>query len=241
MSLYVYTPSLDGQISGDTHDSIIRLVTSGARIKAIFDKTNHDLVRARSRAVARFLSTDFSHLLFVDSDVGFDPKCVQGMMLQHVDVISTPYPKKRLMLSKYKEAIQADFSHPSAALHEWGFRRKPGNLEAEGEKAEVLDVPMGLTLISRECLETMTEHFRSTLGFQDMPDMGDSGGRVTDCVALFQLMIKPSPDGKGWLMPEDFSFCERWRAIGGRVHIYIGDGSPATHWGAYRFSSDVED
>jgi hypothetical protein len=232
-SIYVYTPSIDGMISGDTHDSIIRLITSGNPVRAIFDKTNHDLVRARGRAVARFLETDFTHMLFVDSDVGFHPQAVEGMLATGMDVVSTPYPKKRLMLSRFRDAIRDKNPHATALLHEWGFRRLSIITEVEGDTVEVEGVPLGLTLISRACLERMAEFYKD-LSFADLPDMGDSGNRARECPGIFQLILN-----KRWLMPEDFSFCKRWRDMGGKIYIYIGDCSPATHWGAYRYSSEV--
>ncbi len=42
------------------------------------------------------------------------------------------------------------------------------------------------------------------------------------------------------LYAEDKSFCNRWRAMGERVWLYLGAGSPATHHGSHAYVGRLE-
>jgi hypothetical protein len=44
-----------------------------------------------------------------------------------------------------------------------------------------------------------------------------------------------------FLLSEDMSFAARWRDTGGKVWLYIGDGSPIAHHGRTSFQRKIED
>ena len=83
-------------------------------------------------------------------------------------------------------------------------------------------VAMGFTLLSHACMARMVEAYASTLTFGDQVD-----GKVIPTVALFQLML-----AHGTMLGEDFSFCERWKQIGGSVYLYEEPGLKLSHVGA---------
>lgn len=188
-----------------------------------------DVVRRRSAIVARFLETDCTHLLFVDDDVSFGPEVVLGMLAAGRDVIAAPYPKRDgvdwALLEKpdargrtlEQRAYQYAIALPSSAT-EMAF-------DAHG-CTEVAGVGLGCALISRACLEAMVEHYRQEL------EVEDARGPM---VAIFQLVIR----GRS-LLSEDYSFCRRWRDLGGKVWLYLGEGSPVTHHGTYTYRGHLE-
>ena len=61
--------------------------------------TNESLItRARNYCVDEFLRSDAQHLMFIDSDIGFNPQDIIAMMAlqteeSEYDVIAAPYPK----------------------------------------------------------------------------------------------------------------------------------------------------
>lgn len=142
-----------------------------------------DLVRARSRAVRDALLGGYDHLLFWDEDVSGRPEqiatAIKHMVASGEDLIGAMYLRK-------------DGSH----------------IPAIGGGSELLLLPMGFTLISRNAMQIMSEHYASELTFDD-------NGKPT--VALFNLVIR-----NGRLLSEDFSFCQRWLDIGGSCRIYYG-------------------
>ena len=74
-----------------------------------FHKSNTDAVfypiffeslisRGRNAAVAEFLRSDATHILFIDSDITFEPEDVQKLIDSNKEVICSPYPKKYIKL-----------------------------------------------------------------------------------------------------------------------------------------------
>ena len=50
--------------------------------------------QARNYLTAVFLTTEYSHLLFIDADVEFEPEAVLRMLMAKKDIICTPYRAK---------------------------------------------------------------------------------------------------------------------------------------------------
>jgi len=164
----------------------------------------HDLVRARSRCAAVALEGGYSHLLFWDGDVSVkDPaSCVTHILARpELDIVHTLYPKKS------KERT-------------WPIVRLDGEQRGPGHLFEIAMCGMGLTLISRECLQKVWD---ATPPFYD-----EWGGVTREPHATFMLM----QIGKE-LLPEDYSFCYRARELGCRVWCNAAD--VADHFGATLF------
>jgi hypothetical protein len=62
------------------------------------------ITRARNYLVDEFLRSGYTHLLFLDADIHFDPKDVLALMALDKDIIGAPYPKKSI---KWNSAITA--------------------------------------------------------------------------------------------------------------------------------------
>lgn len=184
-----------------------------------------DLVRVRSRAVRVFLESDFTDLLFWDSDVAARVEVIIGLLAASKDIVAAPYPYKKLHWDRVGNmATQtADHERLEAAAYDYPFHLAADvpHCDASG-CCKVEAVPMGLTLISRACAKMMAEHYAPALTFVD------SGNKPT--VGLFQLMIR-----NGMLLSEDYSFCRRWTDLGGEVHVYTGAGTPVMHVGTYEY------
>jgi protein-L-isoaspartate(D-aspartate) O-methyltransferase len=64
------------------------------------------ITRARNYLVDEFLHrSDCTHMLFLDSDISFDPKDVIALLALDKDVIGGPYPKKAIKWANIKKAI----------------------------------------------------------------------------------------------------------------------------------------
>jgi hypothetical protein len=210
--------------------------------------TECDLVRARSRAVRLFLQeSDATHLLHWDSDVVGDSSmasaALQNMIASGHDLVGAPYPRKKVRWDRVARAAAEGARAPGQleiAAYEYPYGLLGG---VDGQSAEVevkqgcLEVDymsFGFTLTSRNCLERMWSAYAPTLSFGDYFEYD-----VAWTVALFQLLIpwqNPSPPySVGPMLSEDYSFCSRWKAIGGKVMMYIGPGSPMHHVGPALF------
>lgn len=190
---------------------------------------NMDLVRTRSILARQFLQeTDCTHMLFVDSDVSFPPEAVRGMLATGKDFVATPYPSRD---SVHFERAASAGPLAEAAAYDYAVHMLDGDgfeIHHDGT-TEIKHIGLGLTLLSRACLEQIT----STCG--DIVFIDRSSGPAIRTVAPFKNLH----EGDEW-WSEDFSFCERWRRMGGKVWMYLGPGSPATHHGDHAYQGRIE-
>ena len=83
--------------------SIIKLQTACFEKGVLFQVQlmKSSLVTAgRNLCVSHFLSSDFTHLLFIDSDILFYSDSIFKMIEKDVDIISIPYPMKIIQWDK---------------------------------------------------------------------------------------------------------------------------------------------
>jgi hypothetical protein len=180
-----------------------------------------DNIRARNRIVAIVLR-DFphvTHVLFWDDDNWPENRAIVGeMMASGEHVISAPYTNKK---------------QPLRWVHQLLNERQ----EERNNLLEVRGVGFGFTMVSRTCLERMSAAARK---YTDLPNPW----KVANIFG--QLYDPPTPGCTGedeMLLSEDFSFCKRWREMGGRVVLYTGAGiifHAGTHaWNAREMQGGV--
>lgn len=220
--IFIATPTMDMNVSAAYAVSMSQLAANApCEINVPLGNYDGDLVRVRSRYVEDFLESDCSHLLFIDSDIEFSPAVVSGLLhssLEYSDIecVNAPYRRK-------KENLE----YPLLSIHDYNVKttEKPNIIE-------IASIGLGMSLMTRGMLEKMREHYLASLAFNDIPRT-DGKQRVT--AALFMLSIV-----NGNLLGEDYSFFKRWRDIGGKVWLYLGDGSPVNHHGSHRFEGKTE-
>jgi hypothetical protein len=176
-----------------------------------------DTVRARNRIVGHFLLQPslekFTHLLFVDDD-NWPEKAtiVQEMADLDVDVVMAPCTNKRLPLRWCHETWpDAHVPDPKGCI-------------------DVKAVGMGFTMISRRCLEKIASLER---WYTDWP----STQRCPNVFGqLFERLTPGDDPEEEALRSEDYSFCRRWRELGGKIHIYVHAGI-IFHAGSHAWSA----
>jgi hypothetical protein len=222
-----------------------------------------DLVRVRSRMLRLAYEMGATHMLLADGDNAWPPEVVAAMLRTGKDFVQCPY------LGRDGRGYRI---RPTEKDRRAG-RTAPEDIQRDNT-IEIEHTGLGLTLISRECMRRMLEHYdytdregRTDLGRiaaarSDIKALnaivdelagevvrwraGHMGLNVVDLdpvdqqlhpmTALFQLMTRD-----GVLMSEDASFATRWRDIGGKVWLYIGNGSPIAHYGSTCFQGRIED
>lgn len=244
MRLAICTPLYGGpdygKYSGQYLHTLVRLARDPTVEALARVNVDTDLVRARSRAVRMFLELpdEFTHLLWWDEDVTADDDrivaCLRGMIASGHDMVFVPYPRKRLHWAAAEEAARAgrsaegyavDFPHVVDGAAVDGFT----SVHVVNGCAEVARCHLGFTLCSRTMLRAMVDTYWGSLSFGDVID-----GRMVPTVALFQL-IGPGDGGQELrpLLSEDYSFCDRWRRMGGKTYAWLGEGAPLDHVGPY--------
>lgn len=180
-----------------------------------------DLVRVRSRMLRIAYESDCTHLLLADGDNAWPPEVVAAMLRTGKDFVQAPYLRRD---------GRGYTIRPTKKDRDAGFTADE-DIQADNT-IEIEHTGLGLTLISRECMATMLEHYSG--GALDYFEPHE--GKLTKTTALFMLMIRGCV-----LLGEDTSFATRWRDIGGKVWLYIGDGSPIAHYGEHLYQGRIED
>jgi hypothetical protein len=190
-----------------------------------------DLVRARSRIARIARELDCTHLWFVDADISFDPRLAKKLIDADKDIVCAAYPQKKINWDGAIKAIK-DGMRPEIGAYEFPVKFKKDAVP-ENDLVEIEGAGTGMMMISRRCLDAMTERYADLL-FTDVVN-----GKGTPTVALFMQMLTKE-EGYPLLLGEDYSFCRRWRDMGGKIYLYIGEHAPVTHHGehAYRWRDE---
>ena len=171
--------------------TLIELSVKGIESHITARVGNADVAGARNSMVGEFLSTDCTDLLMIDHDVAWEPGAVLRLLHHPVDLVCGAYRAR-------KDPEQYPIRCIEGSKEIWSCEHT-GLIEVEGLGA-------GFMRISRRCLEEMVKHYADTKYHDEW--------FKRDTWSLFDFVTK---NGNRW--SEDIIFCQRYRAIGGRVWI----------------------
>jgi hypothetical protein len=199
------------------------------------------ITQGRNMCVAEFLKKDFTHLLFIDSDIAFNEGAAGRLIEANKDVISIPYPLKDMNWDKGFKMIQEGKIKSALDLKNKAFYRypfkvpDPENIKIKNKVIEVTHSPTGFMMIKREVFEKMIIAYPNLRIDQDQLVNGkiEKLGHMWN---FFDTLFDPE---KRTYLGEDFAFCKRWRDIGGTCHAWIGDY--ITHVGEHQYTSRFAD
>ena len=177
--LFVPTPMYGGMANGMYMKSMMDLNTLcmkyGIECRSSFIFNESLITRARNYLTDEFLrAEEFTHLLFIDADIHFDPKDIIAMLALDKDVVGAPYPKKSIKWHNVKQAVQRHPDIDSSLLEkmvgDYVFNPAPG-LEkfSVAEPIEVLELGTGLMMVKREVFSKFREAYPE---FRYKPDHG---------------------------------------------------------------------
>ena len=170
--IFVATPMYGGQCHGMYTKSSCDLAKIAQAYQMdikMFYLFNESLItRARNYCVDEFLRSDYTHLMFIDSDIGFDPNDVLSLAILceegERDIVCGPYPKKTIAWEKIKQAVERGFADNPSNLEHYGGDYVFNPLE--GEKELRLDEPIpvleggtGFMMISRNAFKKFDEAY----------------------------------------------------------------------------------
>lgn len=229
-SIFLGTPMYGGQCAGmfckSTNDLAAMCARYGIELKFYYLFNESLVQRARNYVVDEFLRSECTHLMFVDSDIGFranDVLSLLGIQITYpdqYDIITGPYPKKTIAWEKVKRAV------------ELGKAENPFDLEfytadyvfnpAKGQTSFPIDQPVevseggtGFMLIPRAALEKYAAAYPE---YKYIPDhtrtKSFDGSR--EIMAFFDCEI--DPESKRYLS-EDYFFCRNATKAGIKIHM----------------------
>ena len=247
--LFVATPMYGGMSHGLYVKSCLDLQTVmmryGIEVKFSFLFNESLITRARNYLVDEFLRTDFTHMLFIDSDIHFDPNDIVALMALDKDVVGGPYPKKSINWANVAETARKNPDLNPKELEnlvgEYVFNVVKGTQQFQvSEPLEVMEIGTGHMMIKREVFDKMAAEY-PTIKYK--PDhIGQAhfdGSRYIH--AYFDTVIdtKESIVGGGSerYLSEDYMFCQMWRKMGGQ--IFLCPWMKTQHIGTYAFTGNM--
>ena len=238
--ILIATPCFGGMVSQNYMLSVIRLMSyaKSAEFDVSLSMLGYDALisRARSTLVGAFLdNTAATHLLFVDADISFEPQQVERLLRFDRDFTGALYPLKSIDWDFIPQrCVERGESVRQAALSYVGTFCPEAERKQEGDFVTGIYAGGGFQMIRRSALEKMIAAYPKT-HFSRVHSLPMSGSRreaapSSNLFALFDCIIDPET---GTYLSEDYSFCLRWRRIGGE--IWLDAASKLTHWGPYEF------
>ena len=238
--LFIATPMYGGQCAGHYTQSILQLqgLCQQSRIDmAVSFMFNESLItRARNSLAHGFLKSGFTHLMFIDADIRFNPNDVIAMLLPDKEVIAGIYPKKEINWDMVKQAVEAgipvDQLKYYSGTHVVNLADRSGYAEFEvSTPSEILNAGTGFMLIKREVFEKL-----SPLVPTYVNNATDLSGKLgaEEIKEFFTTSIEPETQH---LLSEDYHFCRIWREAGGK--IYAAPWAQLGHVGTYLFDGSL--
>ena len=196
--VFIATPAFDGKVNvqyacslADTRlylaanaiESLVRIHVSGSL-----------LVRERNDLVKEFLETDATHMLCIDSDIGWDPLCIKKLLDYNEDFVAALYPARGQRTFLFR------------GIYEGEEKRM---IVSKKRLLEMEYIPAGFMLLRRCVLEKMIETFPELYYEPKSEELKHTKGHC-----LFDTEVW---NGEFW--GEDYVFCRRARQAGFKIWI----------------------
>ena len=215
--IHICMPCYGGQLTESTFMSYIKWGNTCRQLGidwTIETMTNESLIsRARNTLVAKFLNTENStHLVFIDADIGWEPWHLLLLINHDVDVIGGLYPMKSLPVRWVVNGVEN------------------GAVSEDGNVVEVSKTGTGFMVVKRHVFEKLQQHpavvpFKNDIG---LPQELDPHMRT-----YYDTDVR-----EGRYYSEDWTFCENWRDLGGKV--WVDKRVLLRHTGTYTFDYQTQ-
>lgn len=231
-------PSFRGMVMVNTTGSLLRLVSLFAEIGITCNFVNVDsaeVTRARNMMATHMMQhPEFSHLLFIDDDMGFEADAIVDLIRANKDIIGCVCPKREINLEKIYAAAQRGESLESAITEGMAFvtRHLPNaKVEIKDGLCQVAGIGMAVTLIKRQVFQEMID--KELVTHTPVPE---AAGKDTFGNTHHYGFFDPLIDSQvGSTLSEDLAFCERWRVkLGGE--IWALTSRKISHIGMYDYA-----
>lgn len=217
-SLFIGLP-IYGQVDPNFFKSCLKLVAEFSVNSSILPWIGDSLIpRARNAITSRFLESDCTHLLMIDSDLIFSNEQISRIASHDEDIVSGFYPKKQ------EGPCQMVCNSLDTAVSP----RENGLLE-------IKYAGTGFICIARRVFEAMIHAYRDTIEY--VPDQ-QPGRTEWD---LWPVGVYKFPNGKSRYLSEDWFFCQRAIDLGFKVwadtHILLKHSGTAIYPLSYQMKT----
>jgi hypothetical protein len=209
--VHIAMPCYGGMLTESTFMSFIKWANTARQLGidwTLETMVNESLIsRARNTLTAKFLEQkESTHLFFVDADIGWEPWHLLVLLNRDVDVIGGLYPMKTMPIK-------------------WVVNGFEGAEEGTDGLQEVSKAGTGFLLMKRAVFEKMKSHpavkqYKNDIGLDPKFDQ--------HLKTYFDTAVRQNR-----YYSEDWTFCENWRDIGGKV--WVDKRVLLRHSGSYVF------
>jgi hypothetical protein len=251
--IFVATPMYGGNCHGMYCKSTADLAKLGQAygmdIKFFYLFNESLITRARNYCVDEFMRSDYTHLMFIDSDIGFDPNDVLTLAaLMDTDdpendkhIMCGPYPKKTIAWEKIKRAVDKGFADENPGelerfVGDYVFNPAEGQTEVRiDEPVKVLEGGTGFMMITRQAFEKFQKTYPDYTYLPDHVRTKHFDG-TREIFMYFQALIDKK--SKRYLS-EDYMFCQWMREAGEAT--WMAPWMKLLHTGSYTFGGSLAD
>jgi len=248
--LFLAVPMYGGQCAGMFTRSVADLsaicTKHGIQLQLFFLFNESLITRARNYCVDEFMRSSATHLMFIDSDIGFNPQDVIALLAMQsdeseYDVIGGPYPKKCISWEKIKQAVDKgmadeDPNRLEKYVGDYVFNPKTTSREIPlNQPVEVLEIGTGFMMIRRKTIEEYHKAFPHQWYKPDHVRTEHFDG-TREIMAVFDCII--DPDSKRYLS-EDYMFCYNVQKMG--MKVWFCPWMQLQHVGSYIFGGSLAD
>jgi len=248
--LFLATPMYGGNCVGMYTRAVADLAAICAKygipLQLYFLFNESLITRARNYCADEFLRSDATHMLFIDSDIGFNPQDVLALLAMQdddsdYDVIGAPYPKKCISWEKIKLAVDKgiadeDPNKLEKFVGDYVFNPRNGQREIPiGEPVEVMEMGTGFMMIRRKTFDKYKEVFPH-LHYKPDHIRTEAFDGTREIMAYFDCIIDPV--SKRYLS-EDYMFC--YNVQKANMKVWFCPWMQTQHVGTYVFGGSLAD
>ena len=180
-----------GHVEPACEEGLRELESRGYAVRRVDSSAAID--RARSELATQALAEGFEELMWIDSDIAFEPDAVERLRSHDLPLVAGLFAKRGVrqfgcaFLEDTEEVVLGEGGGP----------------------IEVRYIGTAFLLTRRRVYEDVARAF----------DLPVCNARVVPAVPYFLPMVVRQPDGGFWYLSEAWSFCERARQAGYKVMI----------------------
>lgn len=246
--LFVATPMYGGNCSGFYTKSCTDLQKfcseQGIHVHWYYLFNESLITRARNYCVDEFMRSDCTHMMFIDSDIGFYFLDVIKLLYlcepnEGKDIVTGPYPKKTIAWEKVAAAVKAGHADENPfVLSEFAgdYVFNPVSNQSSfkvSEPVEIMEGGTGFMMIHRSVFEDYAKAYPELLYKPDHARTDNfNGDRMI--TAFFDCVIDPV--SKRYLS-EDYMFSQYARKID--KHIWMCPWMQLQHVGTLSFKGNM--
>lgn len=241
MSILIACPCFGGKLEAEFMQSVLVLIDmfreNNIKYELQFLANESLISRARNSFINKFYeTTTFSHLLFLDADLIFNPISILTLIKHNKELIGCPYAKKKYNWKKIINYFKTHEDITEQEILDKGlvhFTDANYNFDKQSSKQGSLfqckDIPTGCMLIRRSVITALIMKYPERKYINNIA--GQSGNYYYDFFATGVV--------NGIYLSEDYYFCHLCRQAG--IKAWLETGYTIGHIGREIFYTNLEE